>query len=200
VIRGGGQGEDQPYTTWNGPTADSTIQATCGNQVCESGEDSRVCPVDCRGPVYEYGAAVLVSNYTVDGVVCGKDGSCQAGFRRSYVGVLNASWVEMRYFGQNGLRAGLTISGQGAGGAKSVVEGWAWNRGYFGALVVRRTSRVTVRSGVVFRAMLPAVLVEGGSDAVGTRVEDVMAVVGIFWNTNRGALQVCSAQHGFTLC
>jgi hypothetical protein len=190
VIRGGGQGEDQPYTAWNAPSDIAGDAPTCGNQACELGEDSRGCPADCKGPAYEYGAAVLVGRYTDDGVVCGKDGSCETGYRRSYIGSINSSRVELRYFGHNGNRAGLTFDGLGTGGANCLVRGWAWNRGYHGAVMVRRTHNATVQDGVIFRSMLPAVSVEGGAATGGTWVEGVLAVVGIYWHTHRGSIQV----------
>jgi hypothetical protein len=192
VIKGGDQGEDTPYTLWNSPSPSPPAGGSlCGNDACDPGEDSRGCPADCRGPAFEYGAAVLVSAYTDDSAVCGRDGGCTTGFRRAFSGSINASNVEMRYFGQNSLQAGLTLAELGDKGQRCSIADWSFNRGYFGAVAVQGTSGARIGGAVVFRSMLPAVWVKGGERPTSNNtVEGVLSAVGIFWNTHRGAAQV----------
>ena len=62
VIRGAGQGEEQPYHLWNIPSElGPSATAACGNGLCEVGENSENCGLDCIGPAYEYGASIIVS-------------------------------------------------------------------------------------------------------------------------------------------
>jgi hypothetical protein len=190
VIKGDGQGEGTAYTTWNTQSTTATPGGPrCGNKICEPTEDSRGCPGDCRGPAFEYGAAVLVSAYTDDSVVCGRDGSCSSGYRRVFNGSLNASNVELRYFGQNNLRAGLTLAALQDGGRRVLATNWSFNRGYFTALRLDRTSNSRVQGAVIYRATLPTVIIQNDV-SVGNTIKSVLAVVGIFWNTHRGAAQV----------
>ena len=190
VIKGDGQGEDTPYATWNSQSTSVTLGGPhCGNKVCEPGEDSRACSVDCRGPAFEYGAGVLVSSYTDDSVVCGRDGSCSSDYRRVFNGSLNASNVEVRYFGQNNLRAGLTLSGLQDGGRRVLATNWSFNRGYFTGAKITGTSNARIRGAVLYRATLPTVVI-ADTASVGNTIDGILAVVGIFWNTHRGATQV----------
>jgi hypothetical protein len=188
VIRGDGEGENSFYTTWNVPKAAETAPV-CNNGVCEIGENSQTCRGDCRGPVYEYGAAILVSAYSEDAVICSKEGVCNGGFQRSFMGKINISNIELRYFGQNNLQNGLVLENLQSASTDipSVISNVSFNRGYFGAVFVRSCSGVSLRNSVIFRTILPAVEVIGG---VGNHISGVLAVSGIFWNTHRGSIQV----------
>jgi hypothetical protein len=196
IIKGDSQGEETPYSTWNSQS-NTVMQGgpLCGNKVCEPGEDSRGCSVDCRGPAFEYGVGILVSSFTDDSAVCGRDGACSAGYRKTFNGTINMSNVELRYFGQNNLRSGLTLSNLGDGGRWSIATNLSFNRGYFKAISVQGTSRSRIKGAVVYRATLPAVIVESNSaaESFGNVFEGLLAVVGIFWNTHRGAIQVDSS-------
>jgi hypothetical protein len=169
VIRGQGEGEDQPYTTWNAPSSAAPASSSvCGNEVCESGEDSAVCRADCVGPSHEYGAAILVSAYSEDFTYCTREAQCTVGFRRGFVGVVNISNVEMRYFGQNNLRVGLEVIRIGDAGSRTNIVNVSFNRGYNGAVRLGSSSGVKVTGGTVYRAILPAV--EIGDGALGNQV------------------------------
>jgi hypothetical protein len=192
VIRGDGQGEESHYSTWNAQSNTVTQGGPrCGNKVCEPGEDSRGCSLDCRGPAFEYGVGILVSSFTDDSAVCGRDGACSLGYRRTFNGTINVSNIEMRYFGQNNLRPGLTLAGLGDGGRRSMATNLSFNRGYFRAISVQGTSWSRIQGAVMYRAMLPVVMIEGTrAGSFGNIIEGSLAVVGIFWNTHRGAIQV----------
>ncbi len=190
VIRGAGEGEDSFYTTWNVPKAATAAAAVCKNGVCEAGENSETCKSDCRGPMYEYGASIMVSAYSEDAVICPKEGVCSGGFQRSYMGKINISNIELRYFGQNNLQAGLVLENlQPATAAESpsFVSNVSFNKGYYGAVLLKSCSGVTLQHSVIFRTILPAVEVVGG---VGNYISGVLGISGIFWNTHRGAIQV----------
>ena len=62
VTETAGQGEEQPYHLWNIPSElGPSATAACGNGLCEVGENSENCGLDCIGPAYEYGASIIVS-------------------------------------------------------------------------------------------------------------------------------------------
>ena len=61
VIRGAGQGEEESYHFWNiASELGASANAACGNGLCEVGENSENCGLDCKGPAYEYGASIYV--------------------------------------------------------------------------------------------------------------------------------------------
>ena len=60
VIRGNGQGEDTSYHLWNIANQGTSATAACGNGLCDTGENSESCSLDCIGPAYEFGASILV--------------------------------------------------------------------------------------------------------------------------------------------
>ncbi len=187
VIRGDGEGEDSFYTTWNVPKATAKA-SVCNNGVCEIGENSQTCN-DCRGPIYEYGASIIVSAYSEDAVICSKEGVCNAGFLRSFAGKINVSNIELRYFGQNNLQAGLVLENlqPASTDIPNFVGNVSFNKGYFGAVLMKSCSGVTLQNSVIFRTILPAVEVIGGAE---NRISGVLGISGIFWNTHRGAIQV----------
>ena len=164
VIRGEGEGEDYPYTAWNAPSSTApTLSSFCGDGKCDAGENSVVCRSDCVGPLYEYGAAILVAAYTEDFTYCTRAAQCTVGFRRAFAGAANISNVEMRYFGQNNLRVGLEVGQIGGSGTRTQILNVSFNRGYHGAVLIRSSSGVTVTGGTAYRAMLPAVEIGNGA-------------------------------------
>ena len=64
VIQGTSQGEEIAYHSWNAQAGVKASDAVCGNGICENGETSLSCGNDCKGPAYEFGAAVLVASYS----------------------------------------------------------------------------------------------------------------------------------------
>ncbi len=198
VIRGGGEGENSPYTTWNVPKSLSIGEsAVCGNMECESGETFLNCQADCFGPMYEYGASILVSAYSEDFTSCTQQRVCTGGYRRSFSGSLNISNVELKYYGQNNLRNGLVFSKLADSGKNSLVQNLSFNRGYFGAVLIERSSFVSFSNSLLYRAFLPSVEVQNGSS---NTIAGVLGIVGIFWNTHRGAKQVIAHALMFVLC
>jgi hypothetical protein len=66
-IRGSRAGENSPYTTWNSPNVLGVDKSSvCSNDVCVTEEIVLNCPTDYFGPMYEYGASILVSAYSED--------------------------------------------------------------------------------------------------------------------------------------
>jgi hypothetical protein len=186
VIRGEGEGEESFYTTWNVPKGENGV---CNNGVCEIGENSQTCKGDCRGPIYEYGASIMVSTYSEDAVICSKEGVCNGGFLRAFVGKINISNVELRYFGQNNLQAGLVLENlqPESKDSSNSISNVSFNKGYFGALLIKSCVGVLFQNSVIFRAILPSVEVKNGT---GNQISGVLAISGIFWHTHRGATQV----------
>jgi hypothetical protein len=193
VIRGQGEGESRPYTTWNLPKSPG-IGATpeCGNGECETGETLLNCQTDCFGPMYEYGTSILVSAYSEDFTSCTKERVCTGGYRRSFSGALNISNVELKYYGQNNLRNGIVFSKLADSGKDSIVQNISFNRGYFGAVLVEMSSFISFRHSLFYRAFLPCVEIKSGSN---NTISGVLGIVGIFWNTHRGAKQVQKIYH-----
>ncbi len=183
VVRGGGEGEETLYTTWNSPSP-TEIAPDCGNKACEAGETSETCKSDCRGPLYEYGASIYVSTYSEDAVVCSKEGACNGGFRRTLTGKINVTNIELRYFGQNNLQAGMVLENLTE---SNFVGNISFNKGYYGAVLIKSCNGLRFQNSVIFRAILPAVEVSGG---VENYVVDVLAMSGIFWGSHRGAIMV----------
>ncbi len=183
VIRGGGEGEETFYTTWNSPTPTETAPV-CGNKACEAGETSETCKSDCRGPLYEYGASIYVSTYSEDTVFCSKEGACNGGFRRTLTGKINVTNIELRYFGQNNLQAGMVLENLTE---SNFVGNISFNKGYYGAVLIKSCNGLRFQNSVIFRAILPAVEVSGG---VENYIVDVLAMSGIFWGSHRGATMV----------
>ena len=186
VIKGDGQGEEQTYHTWNVQQPSASASARCGNGMCEVGENSLTCP-DCVGPAYEFGASILVGRYNEEYTVCDAYLQCRDGYRREFAGSMQLDNVELRYFGQNNLRAGLELVNLGGNGANVSVTKVAMNRGYFRGIDIQNSDGANIDGNLIFRSHLPALRVEGGSDNV---IANNLASVGIFWNTHRGAIQV----------
>jgi hypothetical protein len=177
IIKGEGQGEEQTYHSWNVQTSSASATARCGNGICEVGENSLTCE-DCVGPAYEFGASILVGGYEEEDA---------RGYRRQFAGNMQLDNVEMRYFGQNNLRAGLELVNLRDKGANVRVTNVAMNRGYFRAIDIRNSNGAKIDGNLMFRAHLPALCVMGGR---GNVIANNLATVGIFWNTHRGAIQV----------
>ncbi len=184
VIQGGGEGEDTFYTAWNSPLPIDS-GPICGNEVCEAGETSESCKLDCRGPLYEYGASIYVSTYVEDAIVCSKEGVCNGGFQRMLLGKINVTNIELRYFGQNNLQTGLFV--ENLTDPSNFVGNISFNKGYFGAVLIKSCNGFRFQNSVIFRTILPAVEVTGG---VGNYISDVLAISGIFWGSHRGAITV----------
>eukprot|EP00961_Rhodomonas_salina_P088399 1188685-Rhodomonas_salina.3 len=187
VFSGSGEGEDTPYTSWNSQLPIDAADAVCPNSRCENGETSETCPQDCIGPAHEYGAGVLVAAYTEDYTSCTSDLVCTSGFRREFQGTADMSFVEFRYYGQNNLRPGVQFQYVHQGNTS--LDSVSFNRGYFGAVWVDRASNVVVENSVFYRSHLPTLQVVGGSVSLDNIIERNLGVVGIFWNTHRGATQ-----------
>lgn len=187
VIKGEGQGEEFDYREWNSPKPGPASAAVAGNGVCENGETSLTTPADCKGPGREYGAGILVSAYTEDYTDCSQAEECTTGYRRQFEGTVDMSNIELRYFGQNNLRPGIAF--QNLQTLNSTVRGVAFNRGYSRAVEIKESKGVTIQDCVMFRTHLPALEILG-STSVGNTIESNLGVVGIFWNTHRGATQV----------
>ena len=190
VISGGGEGENQPYTTWNLPKPLGVGKsAVCSNGICEAGETWLNCSTDCFGPMYEYGASILVSSYSEDFTACTQQRVCSGGYRRRFSGALNISNLELKYFGQNNLRNGLVFFNLRDLGKNSIVQNISFNRGYFGVVLVEQSSYVSFSNSLFYRALLPSIEVKSGAN---NTISGVLGIVGIFWNTHRGAQQVGS--------
>jgi hypothetical protein len=187
VIRGSGEGEQSPYTTWNLPGSDGP--STCGNMKCDTGETSLSCPSDCFGPMYEYGASILVSSYSEKFILCTKDRACTGEYSRSFSGSLNISNIEVKYYGQNNLRNGLVFLKLADSGKNSIVQNISLNRGYFGAVLIDQSSFVSFTNSLFYRAFLPCVDIQSGWK---NSISGVLGVIGIYWNNHRGAKQVSS--------
>ena len=187
VIRGSGEGENSPYTTWNSPKSPTKGESIgCGNGNCETSESSSSCPQDCFGPIYEYGTSILVSAYSEDFISCTKERVCSGGYRRAFTGAINISNVELRYYGQNNLRNGLVLSRLGGDGKNSIAQNISFNRGYFGAVLLELSSFVSFRNSLFYRSFLPSVEVKSGTQ---NTISGTLGIIGIFWNTHRGAIQ-----------
>ncbi len=188
VICGSGEGENSHYTTWNLPKALAVGESSvCGNGKCDTGETLLNCATDCFGPTYEYGASILVSSYSEDFTSCTKQRVCTGGYLRRFTGTLNISNLELKYYGQNNLRNGLVFSKLEDSGKTCVVQNISFNRGYFGAVLIELSSYVSFLNSIYYRSFLPSVEVRSGSS---NRISGVLGIVGIFWNTHRGAQQV----------
>jgi hypothetical protein len=183
VIKGEGQGEEHTYHSWNLQTPSASATALCGNGICEVGENSLTCE-DCVGPAYEFGASILVGGYEEEFIACDAYLQCTSGYRREFAGTMHLDNVEMRYFGQNNLRAGLELVNLRGKGANVIVTNVAMNRGYFRAIDIRNSDGAKIDGNLMFRSHLPALRVMGGR---GNVIANNLATVGIFWNTHRGA-------------
>jgi cysteine-rich repeat protein len=186
VIKGEGQGEEQSYHFWNAQRPSYSGAAVCGNGLCEVGETSLSCSADCIGPTYEYGAAIQAGSYNEEYVLCDVSMQCQSGFKRKFVGRLELDNVEMRYFGQNNLRPGIAISGMGDAGVNVSVTNIAMNRGYSQAISIVESNKVNIAGNVIYRSILPTLEVLSGNENI---ISSNLALVAIFWNTHRGAIQ-----------
>jgi hypothetical protein len=123
-------------------------------------------------------------------VICPKQGACNGGYQRKFMGKINISNIELRFFGQNNLQAGLVLENlhpATATATSSSVSNVSFNRGYYGAVLIRSSSGVALSHSVIFRSILPAVEVSGG---LGNQIDGVLGISGIFWHTHRGAVQV----------
>jgi hypothetical protein len=188
VIQGSGQGEELSYHEWNAQAGILASDAVAGNGKCENGETS-LTTADCKGPAYEFGAAILVAAYSEEFTYCDRDNVCTAGVAREFGSkiFLQMDSVELRYFGQNNIRAGIEFREVVDTGPNCSVSNIAMNRGYFYAIHVHRSHGVRLHDNVFFRSHLPSVRVQGGAR---NEVKRNLGVVGIFWNTHRGAEQV----------
>ena len=186
IIKGEGQGETQTYHSWNVQNPSASATARCGNGYCEVGENSLTCE-DCVGPAYEFGASILVGGYEEEYTACDAYLQCSSGYRRQFAGNMQLDNVEMRYFGQNNLRAGLELVNLRDKGANVSVTNVAMNRGYFRAIDIQNSDGAKIDGNLMFRSHLPALRVMGGR---GNVIANNLATVGIFWNTHRGAIQV----------
>ena len=186
IIKGEGQGETQTYHLWNVQNPSASATARCGNGYCEVGENSLTCE-DCVGPAYEFGASILVGGYEEEYTACDAFLQCSSGYRRQFAGSMQLDNVEMRYFGQNNLRAGLELVNLRDKGANVSVTNVAMNRGYFRAIDIQNSDGAKIDGNLMFRSHLPALRVMGGR---GNVIANNLATVGIFWNTHRGAIQV----------
>ena len=201
VIQGEGQGEDAPYRFWNAQQPSLSSTAACGNGLCEVGESSLTCRSDCIGPAYEFGASILVGAYDEEYILCDDYLQCQNGHRRKFSGSMELDNIEMRYYGQNNLRAGLELIN--LQDANVSVTNSTMNRGYFRAIDIQNSHASIINGNLIFRSHLPALRVVGGHDNV---ISNNLACVGIFWNTHRGAIQVyfnkyvCVFVSVFVLC
>jgi len=195
VIKGEGQGEEQTYHAWNVQKPSLASAAECGNGLCEVGETSLTCTSDCIGPAYEFGASILVGAYDEDYILCDAYLQCQDGYRRKFAGSIELDNIEMRFFGQNNLRAGIELVNLRDKAANVSITNIAMNRGYFRAIDIQNSKAAIINGNLIFRSHLPALRVMGGSDNV---ISSNLATVGIFWNTHRGAIQVC--YHSVCVC
>ena len=161
--------------------------AECGNGLCEVGENSVSCSSDCIGPAFEFGASILAGAYEEDYVLCDAFFQCQDGYRRNFIGSMHLDFIEIRYFGQNNLRAGIELRGLSDKGVNVSVSNIAMNRGYYWAIDIQSSNKVKIDGNVLFRSHLPALRIENGVQNI---ISNNLATVGIFWNTHRGAKQV----------
>ena len=187
VIQGHAQGEELSYHDWNAQAGMLKSDAVCGNGRCENGETSLTCN-DCKGPAYEFGTAILVASYSEEITYCDRNNECTAGVSREFSEniFLQMDSVELRYYGQNNIRPGIEFRNIVDNGPNCTVSNVALNRGYFYAMHVHQSHGVTLRDNVFYRSHLPSIKVEGGE---GNRIIRNLGVVGIFWNTHRGAIQ-----------
>ena len=165
VIKGEGQGEETSYHFWNHEEGDEATKL-CGNGLCEPTETSITCSSDCVGPAYEFGASILVGAYSEDYTMCDISGKCEEGFRRKFSGRMEIDNIELRYFGQNNLRAGIELINLGDAGANVTVANVAFNRGYFGAVDIRNSDGVKIYGNVIFRSHLPTLRIQSGRGSV----------------------------------
>jgi hypothetical protein len=165
VIKGEGQGEETSYHFWNHEEGDEATKL-CGNGLCEPTETSITCSSDCVGPAYEFGASILVGAYSEDYTMCDISGNCEEGFRRKFSGRMEIDNIELRYFGQNNLRAGIELTNLGDAGANVSVANVAFNRGYFGALDISNSNGVKIYGNVIFRSHLPTLRIQSGQGNV----------------------------------
>lgn len=163
VIKGDGQGEDRSYHSWNIQTASSSA-VTCGNRQCEIGENSITCGADCVGPIYEFGVSILVSAYNDDYVYCDSSMQCQL-YSRTLSGRMELDNIELRYFGQNSVRAGVELIDLLDVAAVNITS-VAFNRGYFRAVDIQNTVGAVINGNLIFRSHLPSLRIQGGRDNI----------------------------------
>jgi len=178
VIRGDGQGEEQSYHFWNVQKASDSSAQQCGNGLCEVGETSLSCSIDCVGSAYEFGASILVGAYREDYTVCDAFLQCQEGYQRRFSGQLDLDNVEIRYFGQNNKRAGLELINLDDGGTNVSVTNVAMNRGYYYAIDIQKSNGAFIDGNLIFRSHLPTLRIENGNRNV---ISNNLACVAIFW-------------------
>jgi hypothetical protein len=162
------------------------ITNVCGNGVCESEESSETCSKDCFGPAYEFGASILVTQYSEDVVACDKSRQCSSGYRQSYRGQMTLQNVEMRYYGQKEAQPGITVNSLGSmkKGEGVTIDNVAMNRGYSSAVSMEETHDVIMRGCVMYRSHLPAVTVQGNLHR--NSITNNLGVVSLFTRTHRG--------------
>ena len=86
---------------------------------------------------------------------------CRDGYRREFAGSMQLDNVELRYFGQNNLRAGLELVNLGGNGANVSVTNVAMNRGYFRGIDIQNSDGANIDGNLIFRSHLPALRVDG---------------------------------------
>ena len=187
VIQGAAQGEELSYHQWNAQAGILASDAEAGNGICENGESS-LTTTDCKGPAYEFGAAILVAAYSEDFTYCDKENQCTAGVAREFGSkiFLQMDSVEMRYYGQNNIRAGIEFREVVDTGPNCSISNIAMNRGYFYAIHVHRSHGVRFHDNLFYRSHLPSVRIQDGER---NEIKRNLGIVGIFWNTHRGAEQ-----------
>jgi hypothetical protein len=168
------------------------IRNVCGNKVCDSQETSKTCSLDCSGPADEFGASILVTQYTEDFTFCDKSRTCSSGYRRAYRGQMMLRNVEMKYYGKKANTPGISVVDLGEMGKDEgvTIDNVAMNRGYNQAVSIEKSNNVSMSNCVIYRSMLPAVKV--GIGARWNSLTSNLAVISIYQKTHRGSVkEVC---------
>ena len=145
---------------------------------------------DCLGPAWEFGASILVTEYLEEYIYCSPESSpaqhdCKAGAKASYKPITEIDSVELRYFGQNNLRAGIVLQALGStSGPMTAISNVSMNRGYHFAIEASGCHGVKLQDNVIFRSMLPSIGIDGSNNLI----EGNLIVTGILWQTHRGAM------------
>jgi parallel beta-helix repeat protein len=73
--------------------------------------------------------------------------------------------IELRYFGQNNLRAGVELIDLRDAGSVNI-SSVAFNRGYFRAVDIQNTDGTVINGNLIFRSHLPSLRIQGGKDNI----------------------------------